>query len=143
MQGYVQCGILRSPSLFSAQANTVSTPPKVPIVLGVSYDKGRLLARLDVLKMTGMEGIPASSKSAAMGAMTQTRVDLLVIAADVPAADKIELTQAFRQKQKNGKVIWAESSPPQGDVQPDLLVPPDQPNELSKAMLQLLKPERG
>ena len=108
------------------------------MVLGVSYDKGKLFARLDVLRGTNFEGIPASSKAAAMGAMTQTRVDLLVIAADLPDEDRYEITEAFRQKQ-TGKVVWARVSEPKNPpIRPDAYVEPDRPQELQRVMLGLV-----
>lgn len=111
------------------------------VVLGVSYDKGRLLARMDVLKLTGTTGIPASSKVAAFSAITQSIVDLLVIAVDVPDEDKVEITEAFRAKQR-GRVIWARASKSGSAVQPDAYVTPDKPVELAAMMVKMLRKKK-
>ena len=111
------------------------------VVLGVSYDKGRLLARMDVLKLTGTTGIPASSKAAAFGAITQSILDLLVIAADVPDDDKIEITKEFRSKQR-GKVIWARTKESKSEIQPDAYVKPNSPVELAMVMVKMLRKKK-
>lgn len=80
------------------------------VLLGVCYDKGKLLARMDVLTGTNLVAIPASSRKAALDAMRTTPIDVMVLCADLADSERKLLSAEFR-KARRGAVIWVLKRP--------------------------------
>jgi len=87
---------------------------RAPVILGVCYDKSRLLARLDVFEGTNMVGIPASTKESALQTMELSKIDAMVLCASIPIEDCMELSARFKRMQ-GGAVVW---------VRPELIKTP-------------------
>ena len=84
--------------------------PLSGVLLGVCYNKGKLLARMDVLAGTNLVAIPASSRKAALDAMRTTPIDVMVLCADMADSERKLLSAEFR-KARRGAVIWVLKHP--------------------------------